>query len=167
MLNTNTWRASGSEGECWVKEPSAFVLHRWASMPPAGRAASTAERFSAAQDPEACSRQRQHIEPSALHLRRPARLPRLKVLLSQHLFLSPAPRSGARQSQAVRAATSFSRGGGAVVLASEVTQRKMRAGFGASCPRPNPSVEGTNNGGPQFHASSTSVAPLFAPHLKR
>jgi hypothetical protein len=167
MLNTNARCASGSEGKCWVKEPSAFALHRWASMPPAGRAPSTAERFSTAQDPEACSRQRQHIEPSALHIRRPARLPRLASSLLQSRCLSSALRSRARQFRAVRAATSLARGGGAVVLAGEVTQRKMRAGFGASCPRPNPSVEGTNNGGPQFHASATSVAPLFAPHLKR
>jgi hypothetical protein len=167
MLNTNARCASGSEGKCWVKEPSAFASHRWASMPPAGRAPSTAERFSTAQDPEACSKQRQHIEPGALHFRRPARLPRLKVLLSQHLFLSPAPRSGARQSQAVRAAANFARGGGVVASASSATQRKMRAGSGSLRPRPNPSVEGTNNGEPQFHAPATSVAPLFAPHLKR
>jgi hypothetical protein len=167
MLNANARCASGSEGKCWVKERSAFALHRWASMPPAGRAPSTAERFATAQEPEAYSRQHQHIEPSALHFHKPVRLPSFTSSVLQSRCFSSALRSRARQSNAGRAATSFARGGGAVVLAGEVTQRRMRAGFGASCPRPNPSVEGTNNGGPQFHASATSVAPLFAPHLKR
>jgi hypothetical protein len=167
MLNTNTRFASGSEGKCWVKEPSAFALHRWASMPPAGRAASTAERFSTAQDPEACSRQRQHIEPSALHFHKPVRLPSLTSSVLQSRCLSSALRSRARQSDAGRAATSFARGGNVVMFASRATQHKMRAGISVLRPRSNPSVEGTNNGGPRFHASATSVAPLFAPHLKR
>jgi len=33
--------------------------------------------------------------------------------------------------------------------------------------RPNPSVEGTHNGGARLLASSAAAAPLCAPHLKR
>jgi hypothetical protein len=167
MLNTNARRASGSEGKCWIKEPSAFALHRWASMPPAGRAASTAERFSTAQDPEACSRQRQHIEPSALHFRRLARQPSFKGSLLQRLLLSSALRSRARQFKAVRAATSFARGGGAVASASSAAQRKPRAGIGVLRPRPNWAIKRTNNGGQRLRAFACAVPPLFAAYLQR
>ena len=33
--------------------------------------------------------------------------------------------------------------------------------------RPNPSIEGTHNGGAQSRAPSRSAAPLCAPHVKR
>jgi hypothetical protein len=33
--------------------------------------------------------------------------------------------------------------------------------------RPNPSVEGTHNGGARLLASATSAAPSCAPHVKR
>jgi hypothetical protein len=36
-----------------------------------------------------------------------------------------------------------------------------------SCVRPNPSVEGTHNGGARLLASATSAAPSCAPHVKR
>jgi hypothetical protein len=32
---------------------------------------------------------------------------------------------------------------------------------------PNPSIEGTHNGGARLRASATSAAPLCAPHVKR
>jgi hypothetical protein len=167
MLNTNTWRASGSEGKCWVREPSAFALQRWANMPPAGRAPSTAERFATAQDPEAYSRQQQPIEPSALHFHEPARLPSLTSSVLQSRCLSADLRSRARQSNAGRAATSLARGGSVVVFASGATQRKMRASISVLRPRSNPSVEGTNNGGSHLCAFAYAQPPLFAPHLKR
>jgi hypothetical protein len=33
--------------------------------------------------------------------------------------------------------------------------------------RPNPSVDGTHNGGARLLASATSAAPSCAPHVKR
>jgi hypothetical protein len=165
MLNTNTWRASGSEGKCWVKGPRAFALHRWANLPRAvrplaasapavhieassGRSPSTAERFSTAQASESCSKQQQPIEPIGLHFHKPARLPSLTSSLLQSRCLSSALRSRARQFKAVRAATSFARSGCAVASASRATQRKMRAGIGVLRPRSNPSIERTSPGKP-------------------
>ena len=184
MLNTNTWRASGSEGKCLVKEPSAFALHRWANLARAvrplaasapavhiearaGRVVSNVQFVSSQQRAEASSSKPVFIEARAARFRKQVRQSSFKGSLLRRLFLLSAMRVRARQSNAARAATSFARGGGAVASASRVTQRTIHAGFRALRPRPNQSIKRTNNGGQRLGAFACTVPPLFAAYLQR
>jgi hypothetical protein len=76
-----------------------------------------------------------------------------------------------------RAVSSLSRLRGGVLLRSTIAHRKSEAkvssvlassrAVACSGQRPNPSIEGTHNGGARCPASATAVAPLCAPHVKR
>ena len=161
--------ASGSNGKCSSKEPSAFALRCWATPsravrplaasapiahiePTVGCAGSNTACLSTVQEVEAPLKQSRFIEPSS-------------QLVSKPVCLSSATRVRARQSNAGRAATSFARGGGAQAFASGATQRNVKALV--VCPRPNPSIEATNNGVKRLRVFAKAVPPLFAPHLQR
>jgi hypothetical protein len=58
--------------------------------------------------------------------------------------------------------------GGSRVLGSKaLLQHEVRARSAPSTGWPNPSVEGTHNGGARLLASAASAAPSCAPHVKR
>jgi len=100
--------------------------------------------------PEASLKQQRFIKAKAPHFRRPKLRLRFIGSLLQSAFLASALHTR-----------------GAVLFASRATQRKMRAGFGVSCPRSNPSIEATNTGGQRLRAFANAVPPVFAPHLQR
>ena len=78
-----------------------------------------------------------------------------------------ALRRSAKPKTRSRAATSFARGGGLRLFASGTTQRTMHAGRVPQSALPNPSIEGTNNGGSSLRVFAYAQPPLFAPHVKR
>jgi hypothetical protein len=85
-------------------------------------------------------------------------------------FVSLALRSTAAPGCLGRAGIGFAHAGCAGALRLQAVSKAVlvcaRRAFVHRC-WPNWSVEATSNGGPQWLASSTAVAPLAAPHLQR
>jgi len=81
---------------------------------------------------------------------------------------SLALRGTAAPHRCVGAGTGFARAAGVGASCHAAKPMLVAVGRGApSVARPNPSVEGTHNGGARWCASSRPAAPLCAPHLKR
>jgi hypothetical protein len=103
---------------------------------------------------------------SSLKPSRNAQVYSSKVLSAKQSTKVHCTRAGARSASPRSCVSLPLRSAGA--LGHEVKSKlKVVATVVPSSVRPNPSVDGTHNGGARLFASSRSAAPLCAPHLKR
>jgi hypothetical protein len=125
---------------------------------PARRRFSSDERFT-------------HVCSTAVSLKRSLNTkdkgPQAELVMPRS-FISLALRSTAAPGHWGRAGFGFAHAGGIGALGHLARiQVLLTREAVLSTVRPNPSVDGTHNGGARLLASATSVAPSCAPHVKR